>query len=62
MSRVPAELGEPARRQLGFRTECDFASATISRVAVLPGTATADIQRLKIELLVDFDRSLWRHT
>jgi 5-methyltetrahydropteroyltriglutamate--homocysteine methyltransferase len=45
--------------RLGICPQCGFSSAAMSKFAVLPGKMTTDIQRLKIELLVDVGRRAW---
>lgn len=47
--------------RLGICPQCGFASAAMSKFAVLPSKLTADIQTLKIELLVDVGRRVWGH-
>lgn len=48
--------------RLGICPQCGFASAAMSKFAVLPSKVTTDIQTLKIELLVDVGRRAWGHT
>ena len=45
--------------RLGICPQCGFSSAAISKFAVRPSKVTADIQTLKIELLVDIGRRVW---
>ena len=47
--------------RLGICPQCGFASAAMSKFAVLPSKLTADTQTLKIELLVDVGRRAWGH-
>ena len=59
-------LDEAARyapmERLGICPQCGFASAALSKFAVLPSRVTADIQRLKIERLLEVGRRAWGHT
>jgi 5-methyltetrahydropteroyltriglutamate--homocysteine methyltransferase len=45
--------------RLGICPQCGFSSAAMSKFAVRPSKVTADIQTLKIELLVDIGRRVW---
>ena len=47
--------------RLGICPQCGFASAAMSKFAVLPSKVTTDIQTLKIELLVETGRRAWGH-
>ncbi len=47
--------------RLGICPQCGFASAAMSKFAVLPSKVTTDIQTLKIELMVDVGRRAWGH-
>jgi 5-methyltetrahydropteroyltriglutamate--homocysteine methyltransferase len=47
--------------RLGICPQCGFASAAMSKFAVLPSKVTTDIQTLKIELLVEVGRRVWGH-
>lgn len=47
--------------RLGICPQCGFASAAMSKFAVMPSKVTTDIQTLKIELLVDVGRRAWGH-
>jgi len=47
--------------RLGICPQCGFASAAMSKFAVSPSKVTADMQTLKIELLVDVGRRVWGH-
>ena len=47
--------------RLGICPQCGFASAAMSKFAVLPSKVTIDIQTLKIELLVEVGRRAWGH-
>jgi 5-methyltetrahydropteroyltriglutamate--homocysteine methyltransferase len=47
--------------RLGICPQCGFASAAMSKFAVMPSKVTADVQTLKIELLVKVGRSAWGH-
>jgi methionine synthase II (cobalamin-independent) len=47
--------------RLGICPQCGFASAAMSKFAVLPSRVTADIQTLKIELLLEVGRRAWGH-
>ncbi len=47
--------------RLGICPQCGFASAAMSKFAVLPSKVTTDIQTLKIELLVEVGRRAWGH-
>jgi 5-methyltetrahydropteroyltriglutamate--homocysteine methyltransferase len=47
--------------RLGICPQCGFASAAMSKFAVLPSKLTTDLQTLKIELLVDVGRRAWGH-
>ncbi len=42
--------------RLGICPQCGFASAAMSKFAVMPSKVTSDIQTLKIELLVNVGR------
>ncbi len=45
--------------RLGICPQCGFASAAMSKFAVLPSKLTTDIQMLKIQLLVGVGRRAW---
>jgi 5-methyltetrahydropteroyltriglutamate--homocysteine methyltransferase len=47
--------------RLGICPQCGFASAAMSKFAVLPSKVTIDIQTLKMELLVEVGRRAWGH-
>jgi methionine synthase II (cobalamin-independent) len=47
--------------RLGICPQCGFASAAMSKFAVMPSKVTTDLQTLKIELLVDVSRRAWGH-
>jgi 5-methyltetrahydropteroyltriglutamate--homocysteine methyltransferase len=47
--------------RLGICPQCGFASAAMSKFAVMPSKVTVDVQTLKIELLVKVGRSAWGH-
>jgi len=47
--------------RLGICPQCGFASAAMSKFALLPSKVTADLQTQKIELLVDVGRRVWGH-
>jgi 5-methyltetrahydropteroyltriglutamate--homocysteine methyltransferase len=46
-------------QRLGICPQCGFASAAMSKFAVMPSKLNADIQTLKMELLVDVGRRAW---
>ena len=58
-------LDEAARHapmeRLGICPQCGFASAAMSKFAVLPSKLTTDIQTLKIQLLIETGRRAWGH-
>ena len=58
-------LDEAARHapmeRLGICPQCGFASAALSKFAVLPSKLTTDIQTLKIQLLIETGRRAWGH-
>jgi 5-methyltetrahydropteroyltriglutamate--homocysteine methyltransferase len=58
-------LDEAARHapmeRLGICPQCGFASAAMSKFAVLPSKLTTDIQTLKIHLLIETGRRAWGH-
>jgi 5-methyltetrahydropteroyltriglutamate--homocysteine methyltransferase len=45
--------------RLGLCPQCGFASAAMSKFAVVPSKLTTDIQTLKIELLVEVGGRVW---
>jgi 5-methyltetrahydropteroyltriglutamate--homocysteine methyltransferase len=45
--------------RLGICPQCGFASAAMSKFAVLPSKLTVDTQTLKIERLVEVGRRVW---
>jgi 5-methyltetrahydropteroyltriglutamate--homocysteine methyltransferase len=47
--------------RLGICPQCGFASAAMSKFAVLPSKVTVDMQTLKIERLVEVGRRAWGH-
>jgi 5-methyltetrahydropteroyltriglutamate--homocysteine methyltransferase len=47
--------------RLGICPQCGFASAAMSKFAVLPSKLTVDVQTLKIERLVEVGRRAWGH-
>jgi 5-methyltetrahydropteroyltriglutamate--homocysteine methyltransferase len=47
--------------RLGICPQCGFASAAMSKFAILPSKVTVDIQTLKIERLVEVGRRAWGH-
>jgi 5-methyltetrahydropteroyltriglutamate--homocysteine methyltransferase len=47
--------------RLGICPQCGFASAAMSKFAVMPSKLTVDTQTLKIQLLVDVGRRAWGH-
>ena len=58
-------LDEAARyapmERLGICPQCGFASAAMSKFAVLPSKLSVDTQTLKIQLLMDVGRRAWGH-
>jgi 5-methyltetrahydropteroyltriglutamate--homocysteine methyltransferase len=61
MRRIDEAAGYAPMERLGICPQCGFASAAMSKFAVLPSKVTTDIQTLKIELLVDVGRRAWGH-
>jgi 5-methyltetrahydropteroyltriglutamate--homocysteine methyltransferase len=47
--------------RLGICPQCGFASAAMSKFAVLPSEVTTDIQTLKLQRLVEVGRRAWGH-
>jgi 5-methyltetrahydropteroyltriglutamate--homocysteine methyltransferase len=47
--------------RLGICPQCGFASAAMSKFAVVPSKLTADIQTQKIQLLVEIGTRVWGH-
>jgi len=47
--------------RLGICPQCGFASAAMSKFAVLPSKVTTDIQTLKIQRLIEVGRRAWGH-
>jgi 5-methyltetrahydropteroyltriglutamate--homocysteine methyltransferase len=47
--------------RLGICPQCGFASAAMSKFAVMPSKLTTDVQTLKIELLLEVGRRAWGH-
>jgi len=47
--------------RLGICPQCGFASAAMSKFAVLPSKLTTDTQTAKIQLLLDVGRRAWGH-
>jgi 5-methyltetrahydropteroyltriglutamate--homocysteine methyltransferase len=47
--------------RLGICPQCGFASAAMSKFAVLPSKVTADLQTLKLQRLVEVGRRAWGH-
>jgi 5-methyltetrahydropteroyltriglutamate--homocysteine methyltransferase len=61
MRRIEEAARYAPMERLGICPQCGFASAAMSKFAVLPSKVTTDIQTLKIELLVDVGRRVWGH-
>jgi 5-methyltetrahydropteroyltriglutamate--homocysteine methyltransferase len=47
--------------RLGICPQCGFASAAMSKFAVLPSEVTTDVQALKLQRLVEVGRRAWGH-
>jgi 5-methyltetrahydropteroyltriglutamate--homocysteine methyltransferase len=47
--------------RLGICPQCGFASAAMSKFAVMPGKLTTDLQTQKIELLLEVGQRAWGH-
>jgi len=61
MHRIEDAARYAPMERLGICPQCGFASAAMSKFAVLPSKLTADTQTLKIELLVEVGRRAWGH-
>jgi 5-methyltetrahydropteroyltriglutamate--homocysteine methyltransferase len=61
MRRIDEAARFAPMERLGICPQCGFASAAMSKFAVMPSKVTTDIQTLKIELLVDVGRRAWGH-
>ena len=61
MRRIDEAAGFAPMERLGICPQCGFASAAMSKFAVMPSKVTSDIQTLKIELLVNVGRRAWGH-
>jgi 5-methyltetrahydropteroyltriglutamate--homocysteine methyltransferase len=59
MRRVDEAARYAPMERLGICPQCGFSSAAMSKFAVLPSKVTADIQTLKIKLLVEIGRRAW---
>ena len=47
--------------RLGICPQCGFASAALSKFAVMPSKVTADLQTLKLQRLIEVGRRAWGH-
>jgi methionine synthase II (cobalamin-independent) len=47
--------------RLGICPQCGFASAAMSKFAVMPSKVTTDVQTLKLERLVEVGHRAWGH-
>jgi hypothetical protein len=47
--------------RLGICPQCGFASAAMSKFAVIPGKLTVDLQTLKIKRLLEVGQRVWGH-
>jgi 5-methyltetrahydropteroyltriglutamate--homocysteine methyltransferase len=47
--------------RLGICPQCGFASAAMSKFAVMPSKVTSDLQTLKIERMVEVGQRAWGH-
>ena len=47
--------------RLGICPQCGFASAAMSKFAVMPSKVTTDLQTLKIERLLEVGQRAWGH-
>lgn len=61
MRRLDGAARHAPMERLGICPQCGFASAAMSKFAVLPSKLTTDIQTLKIQLLIETGRRAWGH-
>jgi 5-methyltetrahydropteroyltriglutamate--homocysteine methyltransferase len=61
MRRLDDAARHAPMERLGICPQCGFASAAMSKFAVLPSKLTTDIQTLKIQLLIETGRRAWGH-
>jgi 5-methyltetrahydropteroyltriglutamate--homocysteine methyltransferase len=47
--------------RLGICPQCGFASAALSKFAVMPTKVTSDLQTQKLERLIEVGRRAWGH-
>ncbi|MGP0091808.1 MAG: 5-methyltetrahydropteroyltriglutamate--homocysteine S-methyltransferase [Xanthobacteraceae bacterium] len=61
MRRIEDAARYAPMERLGICPQCGFASAAMSKFAVLPSKVTTDIQTLKIQRLIEVGRRAWGH-
>lgn len=61
MRRLDEAAKHAPMAQLGICPQCGFASAAMSKFAVMPSKLTADIQTLKLQRLVEVGHRAWGH-
>jgi 5-methyltetrahydropteroyltriglutamate--homocysteine methyltransferase len=61
MRRIEEAASFAPMERLGICPQCGFASAAMSKFAVLPSKVTTDIQTLKIERMVEVGHRAWGH-
>jgi 5-methyltetrahydropteroyltriglutamate--homocysteine methyltransferase len=61
MRRLDAAAKYAPMSRLGICPQCGFASAALSKFAVMPSKVTGDLQTLKLQRLIEVGRRAWGH-
>jgi 5-methyltetrahydropteroyltriglutamate--homocysteine methyltransferase len=61
MRRLDAAAKYAPMGRLGICPQCGFASAAMSKFAVMPSKVTADLQTLKLQRLIEVGQRAWGH-